>query len=126
MKVSQLYPDKWLKAEHLQARTRGVTIETSTDEELYNTREKRKEWKIVLGFCGKSLRLVLNKTQSLTMAQITGEDDSAKWIGHQINITPARTSNGQDTIIISAPQAKAAPTRKTQPVTSPAEEATGK
>lgn len=115
MKVSQLYPDKWLKAETLQGRTRGVVVATSTVEELYNTREKHKEWKIVLGFHGKTLRLVLNKTQALTMVQITGEDDSAKWIGHPINLTPARTQNGQDTIVISGPQKSSAPAPAPQP-----------
>ena len=129
MKVSEMYPAKWLKAETLAGHTRGVTIETSTVEELYNTREKRTEQKFVLGFFGKQLRLVLNKTQSLTMARITGSDDSDLWIGHQINLSPARTPNGQDTITISAPEhrpaapAPAAITPKPAPAApSPAEQ----
>jgi len=118
MKVSEMYPSKWLKAETLAGHTRGVTVETSTVEDLYNTREKRTEQKFVLGFFGKQLRLVLNKTQSLAMVRITGSDDSDLWIGHQINLSPARTPNGQDTITISAPEHRpAAP-----PAPTPAEE----
>jgi len=106
MKISEKYPDKWLKANHLAGGTRGVTVETSTDEELYNTQEKKKEWKVVLRFHGKKLPMVLNKTQALTMKKITGEDDSEKWVGHQINLSPAWT-NGRETITITAPERKA-------------------
>jgi len=109
MKISEKYPDKWLKANHLAGSTRGVTVETSTDEELYNTQEKKKEWKVVLRFHGKKLPLILNKTQTITMKKITGEDDSADWIGHQINLSPAWTPNGSETITITAPERKAPP-----------------
>jgi len=126
MKISEKYPDKWLKAHHLAGGTRGVTVETSTDEELYNTQEKKKEWKVVLRFFGKKLPMVLNKTQALTMKKITGEDDSADWIGHQINLSPAWTPNGRETITISAPEhrpaAPPAPTPSEEPAEEPAEE----
>jgi hypothetical protein len=103
MKVTQLYPDKWLSAAHLQGRTVTVTVETSTVEQLYNPRTKTKEAKFVLSFYKKQLRMVLNKTQAETMVTVTGCDDSDGWIGHQIAISPARTPGGQDTILISRP-----------------------
>jgi hypothetical protein len=40
MKISQLYPDKWLSAKHLQGRSVTVAIEAATVEQLFNPRTK--------------------------------------------------------------------------------------
>lgn len=115
MKVTQLYPDKWLSAAHLQGRTVTVTVETSAVEQLFNPRTKTKEAKFVLSFYKKQLRMVLNKTQAEAMVMVTGCDDSDGWIGHQISIAPAKAPNGAETITISRPPTPAAPSAPTAP-----------
>ena len=103
MKITQLYPDKWLSAKHLQGRSVVVTIETATVEQLFNPRTKRNEPKFVLAFYAKQLRLVLNKTQAQALNTITESDDSDNWKGHIISLSPAIAPNAAATITISRP-----------------------
>lgn len=117
MKITQLYPDKWLSAKHLQGRTVTVTVESAAVEHLFNPRTKRNEPKFVLGFYKKSLRLVLNKTQAQALVAITGQDDSDDWKGHQISLSPSIAPNGAATITISKPEEKPAPVQ--QPASVP-------
>ena len=48
MKVKEMYPDRWLKAEHLQEKTHLVTIEEVAIEALFNPATKKTERKFVL------------------------------------------------------------------------------
>lgn len=115
MKVTEMYPDKWLKAEHLQGRTITVYVQESTVEQLFNTQAKKKEPKFVLHFYKAKLPMILNKTQALAMARITGEDDSDLWKGHYIALSPATAPNGQETIAISKPEIKPKAQAQEQP-----------
>lgn len=103
MKITQLYPDKWLSAKHLQGRSVVVAIEAATVEQLFNPRTKRNEPKFVVAFHKKQLRLVLNKTQAQALASITGSDDSDDWKGHLVSLSPSVAPNGAATITISRP-----------------------
>lgn len=103
MKVKEMFPDRWLKAEHLQGKTHLLTIERVTVEGLFNPETKKYERKFVMRFCKKNLPMVVNKTQALALAQITGEDDTDLWPGHQIALSPATTANGKDTMLVSRP-----------------------
>jgi len=114
MKIDELYPDKWLKASHLQGKTHLVTIAESTVEGLYSPTTKRTERKFVLRFHAKRLRMVLNRTQAHALAAITGENDSDHWPGHHVLIGPAKAPNGADTIRISRPPAPPAATDETK------------
>ena len=99
--VKDLYPDKWLRPQHLGNRRPTVTIEAVKVERLYNPRTRQEEPKLVIAFHKKQLRLPLNKTQSFRMAEITHTDDYTAWIGHQVVLSVARAQNGADTIAIS-------------------------
>ena len=103
MKISQLYPDKWLSAKHLQGRSVVVAIEAATVEQLFNPRTKQNEPKFVIAFHKKQLRLVLNKTQAQALADITGSDDSDEWKGHLVTLSPSIAPNAAATITISRP-----------------------
>lgn len=103
MKISQLYPDKWLSAKHLQGRSVVVAIEAATVEQLFNPRTKHNEPKFVIAFHKKQLRLVLNKTQAQALADITGSDDSDEWKGHLVTLSPSIAPNAAATITISRP-----------------------
>jgi hypothetical protein len=116
MKISQLYPDKWLAAKHLQGRSVTVAITAATVEQLFNPRTKSNEPKFILQFHGKQLRLVLNKTQAHALATITGSDDSDEWKGHLVTLSPSIAPNKAETILISRPPeaAKPAPEEEAQ------------
>lgn len=116
MKVKDMYPDKWLKAEHLRGCTVPVTIEAVTIESLFNPEARKYEKKFVLHFYKKNLPMICNKTQAITLTQITGNDDSDGWKGHQINLSPASTPNGKQTIAITRPTA---PKPEEQPAVTP-------
>ena len=116
MKITQIYPDKWLAAKHLQGRSVTVAIVAATVEQLFNTRTKKHEPKFVLQFHGKQLRMILNKTQAETLATIAGSDDSDDWKGHLITLAPATAPNGAQTIAISRPPTPAAPSAQPEPV----------
>ena len=100
--IKDLWPDKWLRADHLQGKRVVVTIARVDVEELYNPRTRQEQAKIVLTFHGKALRLPINKTQARALAQITQTDDYNAWTGARVVLTPARAPNGSDTIAISA------------------------
>lgn len=99
--IKDLWPDKWLRAEHLQGARPRVSLEAVTIEQLYNPRSKKYEPRLIISFYGKQLRLVCNKTQANALATITGTDDYTQWQGHQVVLSTGRAPNGSDTITIS-------------------------
>ena len=99
--IRDLWPDRWLRASHLCGKRPTVTIETVAVESLFNPRTKRNEPKLIIGFHKKTLRLVLNKTQAMSLADITHTDNYEAWIGHQVVLSTGRAPNGSDTILIS-------------------------
>lgn len=99
--IRELWPDKWLRAEHLQGKRPTVAIEAVSVEPLYNPRSKRHEPKLIVSFYGKSLRLVANKTQATALAAICGSDDYTTWPGYRVVLSAGKAPNGADTIVIS-------------------------
>ncbi len=99
--LKDLWPDKWLRAEHLQGKRPTVAIEAATVEELYNPRSKKHEPKLIVRFYGKSLRLICNKTQATSLATICKDDDYIAWVGHRVVLSTGRAPNGADTILLS-------------------------
>ena len=115
--VSQLqaYTSPWLKASDLQGRAATVTIETATVEEI-RQQNGQKEARIVVAFAGKSKRLICNKTQALTLADLAKTEVFENWRGLVVTLEPATTRSGQDTINIRrAPAPAASTTRSTTP-----------
>jgi hypothetical protein len=99
--LKDLWPDKWLRAEHLQGKRPTVAIEAVTVEPLYNPRSKKSEPRLIVAFYGKSLRLVANKTQAHALADICRSEDYTTWVGHRVVLSTGRAPNGADTILIS-------------------------
>jgi len=106
MKVTEMYPDKWLKAEHLQGRTITLYVQDAAVQKVFNTRTKKEEAKFVLYFYKAKLPMILNKTQTMSMVRVTGADDSDMWKGHYVALSPAIAPNGEATITISKPETK--------------------
>ena len=99
--IKDLFPDKWLRPEHLRGRAVTVAVQGAQVEQLFNPRSRRNEPKLVLEFHGKQLRLPLNKTQAHAMAAITKTDDYTQWQGHQCVLSPGIAPNQQPTIQIA-------------------------
>lgn len=111
----QAYTSPWLKASDLQGRAATVTIETATVEEI-RQQTGQKEARIVVAFAGKSKRLICNKTQALTLADLAKTEVFENWRGLVVTLEPATTRSGQDTINIRrAPAPTASTTRSTTP-----------
>jgi hypothetical protein len=115
--VSDLFPEKWLKADHLNGRSAIVTITRVTVEEIHNPRTRQEEKKLVLEFRGKEKRMILNKTQAFACAEVATTEHFHLWIGKKIMISPGRARAGQPTIVIGRPP-------QTQPDPTPAETVT--
>ena len=113
----QAYTSPWLKASDLQGRAATVTIETATVEEI-RQQTGQKEARIVVAFAGKSKRLICNKTQALTLADLAKTEVFENWKGLVVTLEPSTTRSGQETINIR--RATPAPTTSTTRSSTPA------
>ena len=95
----QAYTSPWLKASDLQGRAVTVTVNGATVEEI-RQQTGQKEARIVVTFAGKSKRLICNKTQALTLADLAKTEVFANWKGLVVTLEPATTRSGQETINI--------------------------
>ncbi len=99
--VSELYPDKWLKARHLEGRSVTVKIAGVSVEEL-RLPDGSKKIAAILAFPKTEKRLILNKTMCQALIQATGTERLGEWAGRSITLSPATAPNGKDTILITA------------------------
>jgi hypothetical protein len=97
--VSELYPDRWLKARHLQGRAVTVKIAGVSVEEL-RLPDGSKKIAAVLAFERATKRLILNKTMCQALIAITKTERLGEWAGHSITLAPAMAPNGKPTIKI--------------------------
>jgi len=81
MKVSEMFPTKWISAADLQNREVTVTIRDIAMEQV----EQDKPPKPVLYFTGGQKGMVLNKTNSNSIAVLYG-DDTDGWSGKPITL----------------------------------------
>lgn len=105
MKLDELYPSHWLKASDV-ARPMLATIKSVAIEELGDGEEKP-----VMTFLGDIKSLILNRTNSSTIAELYG-DDTDLWTGKPVVLFSARVEfKGKlvDAIRVRAPKQQAAP-----------------
>ncbi len=74
----------FVKAEHL-AQPRIVTIDKVEERNLGSEGETEKK-KLVCSFVDFDMELVLNITNSESVAEITGKTNTDDWTGHQIEL----------------------------------------
>ena len=79
MKISDVFPSKYLKAEDLEGANVTVTIEEVNREEV----GPKKESKLVIRFANTRKKMVLNKTNAATIAKLYGEETD-EWLGKRI------------------------------------------
>lgn len=95
MSTWQTHFGSWLKVEDLQGRSVPVTIARATVEDVAGDRGS--ERKLIVAFANKTKRLILNKTNAQSIAQIAG-DDPDRWPGATLTLYPATTSFGGRTV----------------------------
>lgn len=79
MDINSAFPSKYLKAADLKGHRATVTISSVEMEDIGDD-----ESKPVLYFDGKSKGLVLNKTNSSMIVEITDNSETDSWTGQQI------------------------------------------
>lgn len=85
MKLSEAFPSNFLKADDLQGRDVTVTIQDVEFDVIGKDNNEGK--KLILSFSGKEKKMVCNKTNATTIAQLYG-DDTDHWIGQRIIVGP--------------------------------------
>jgi len=88
MRISDIFPSKYVKAADLQGRTVILTIKELVVEEMSN-HANEKERKPVLYFERATKGLVLNRTNAVAIAALYG-DEADDWRGKRISIYPTR------------------------------------
>lgn len=118
MKLTDVFPSKYIKVEDLQGRDVTLTIRDCKIDQLDN------EQKLILHFMGKDKAMVCNKTNAERIALVHGGDTDG-WLGKQIIIGPEMTNNLQGKAImairvkgIPQPAAAASSAPALQPTTS--------
>ena len=107
MKMTDVYPSKWIKADDLgeddvQLKIAGVEMEELTNE------NGKKDNKPACSFVGQSKKLILSKTNWSRIAQQHG-DDSDMWIGKTITLyaEPEAKSDSGYAARVKVPKPKA-------------------
>src|SRR5262245_23040091 len=95
-KRHEVFPSRYLQAADLAGKPINVVIEKAPLETLES--KNGEEVKTVLYFRGAKKSLPLNRTNWDSVAEITGEDDSENWPGHQIQLYPTTTPLGADVV----------------------------
>jgi hypothetical protein len=104
-KRHEVFPSKYLQAADLGGKPINVVIEKAVQETLKS--KNGEVTKTVLYFKGATKSLPLNMTNWDSVAEITLEDDSKNFPGHQIQLYPTTTQFGAkvvECIRIRAPE----------------------
>ena len=83
MKLSQMFPSKWLASADLQGHCVTVTIRGITEERV--GAPPKDEDKYVMWFEGKTKGLILNKTNGQAVGQLYG-DETDNWMGKRVQL----------------------------------------
>ncbi len=99
--LADLYPDRWIKPEHLQGHEVVVKIIGARVEEFHQ-RDNTLKAGVVLSFERAQRKLILNKTQASSLVLILGSAAFADWVGRTICLAPSTAQNGKPTIAVLA------------------------
>lgn len=91
MKVSEMFPSKWLAAEDLQGKEVPVVIAAVRPEKMLDPGSGERIEKYVVYFERKKKGLVLNKTNAKSIAEIVASEDTDEWVGREIVLVPTKT-----------------------------------
>lgn len=94
MNINDVFPSNYLKASDLGQSQPVVTIDRVEVEPV----GRGKEMKPVVYFAGKQKGMVLNKTNSKKIAEISGSMDTDDWHGVQIRLFATEVDFQGDTV----------------------------
>lgn len=97
MKMSQMFPSKYLKADELGDSDHTFTISRIAIESLGQGAEK--DEKPVVYFSEIEKGLVVNKTNATTITKIAGSDDTEDWIGKKVTLFATEVQFGADMVL---------------------------
>jgi hypothetical protein len=109
MNARSLYPGKWLAAADLDGADMTLTIKSLEEEEI-----SRGDPKWVLGFREVKKRLVLNKTNTDSIAVVLG-DETDGWIGKRITLFSTEVDYKGDQVEAIRVRTKPPATRSKKP-----------
>jgi len=87
MKVSELFPSKYIKAADLNGKSYTFKIATMRLEEMRDQNDKTVK-KAVLYFEGPRKGLILNRTIADTIVDISGHEEIDLWPGCEVTLYP--------------------------------------
>ena len=109
MNRDELFPSKYFKAADLGGKRLVVTIKSATVEALNSPNGGGQQDKLLVSFVNQPKRLVCNKTNYDTIADLHG-DETDNWSGKRIELYPTKASMGGksfDAVRVRAPIADA-------------------
>jgi hypothetical protein len=92
--INDAFPSNYIKASDLK----GQAVRVEIDRVEFEPVGQKREMKPVLYFTGKEKGLVLNKTNSGKIINITGSTETEDWAGQAILIYPTETEFAGDTV----------------------------
>jgi hypothetical protein len=106
--IRDIFPSAWVSAEDLGNKKFELEIATVSMEPVHDPTTNREVKKLVVAFVGAKKRLIVNKTQALSLANITGSDETDEWAGKRVALRAGIAPNRKATIVIE-PAAVQAP-----------------
>ena len=88
MKVSDMFPRRWLSGEDLQGKAWRLRIKDVGKEEMRPNPGAPPVEKFVVYFDGAQKGVILNRTLAYEIAQVLGTEDTGEWTGKEITIYP--------------------------------------
>ena len=105
MKIGEMFPSKYIKTADLNGKPAVVTIDCVVFEEIKD-HDGKAETKSIMYFRESKRGMVLNQTNANEIA-IDHGDETDNWVGHKIELYPARVQFGPkmvDAIRVRAPR----------------------
>ena len=92
------FPKKFLNAKAVKDKPQVLVIEQEQLEDITDPKTGKTQAKPVVSFEGTETRLILNAINFDLICEATGETDSARWPGHEIELFCDRTSIGSERV----------------------------
>ena len=113
MKVSEMFPSKYLKGVDLQGKAWRLTIVGVAAERMSPGQGRPEEEKFILHFQETPKGVILSRTTAYQIAVALDTENVAEWVGRTVTIYPeSMTVGGQEHIGIRARKAESQPTKE--------------
>ena len=87
-KVKDLFPSQYASGEDLNGKSFVATISHLKKEEMFDKQKEKKVQKWVMYLKNAAKGILLSKTTAEEIEEITGEDDTDRWKGKEVELYP--------------------------------------